>query len=85
MAIIYKIATVKIAETLAIRGFAPPPYAISSVHGTFLLFTFSLNITHLEKFCKRVKVLNFKIAKFMKEGKFCTVRNFIKIFASENF
>jgi len=41
MAIIYKIATVKIAKTLAIRGFAPPPLAISPVHGTFLLFAFS--------------------------------------------
>jgi len=62
MAIIYKIATVEIVETLTIRGFAPPPpmlYRLFMVLSSFLLF---FSVTYLKKNAReneRKKISNF--------------------------
>jgi len=85
MAIIYKIATVKIAETLATRGFAPPPYAISPIHSVFLLLPFFQYIIFGKKMqggiedfvllqnLQEVRILNLKCF-----AKSCIRRGFFK-------
>jgi len=83
MAIIYKIATVKIAETLATRGLPPPPLCYIVYSWYFPPFCFFFSVTYLKKickgeerhysiakFCKRAEVLNFKIARAVEDEKF---------------
>jgi len=79
MAIIYKIATVKITKTLAIRGFAPPPLCYIVCSWYFPPFCFSFNIAYLEIKCKGEKKFyknerqggtEIKLQKCMRKRKF---------------